>query len=332
MYIADDGIFPAETTLIVHDGFLPPGHLHGGVYILMLKDSQPVGEVIRIEPPSGKCYYHNSTMIDLNGDGRKDLLLAETCKHPIGGQKGQLIWLEQPAANVTAPGSWTKHSLVDGPDILIETLPINDTTLIVYAAQFWTSELKYYYLRIGSGSGSPKIVDPEGIVIDSSIGAVYDVQIVDILKDGKKQLLVNDHVADGSKNGVFLYEFPENHYPDPKGKAFSKHQIAGGFNTSGGVGVGAPGFVTPFDLNEKEDRKKPFKIGVAGDGNFITWELTLEDKKAMKYKKEVIKSVGGTSGIMAFGDVDGDGWTEAFVPYYEENLIYVYTANPAGVQ
>lgn len=199
----------------------------------------------------------------------------------------------------------------------------------VFAAQFWTSELKYYYLKIGEGG--PSVVNADGIVIDDSIGAVYDVQIVDIMKDGKQQLLVNDHIGDGTKNGVFLYEFPNGHYPDPKGKAFTKHQIAGGFNTSGGVGVGAPGFAVPFDLNVKEDRNKPFKIGVAGDGNFITWELTVEDKKKMKYKKEVIRSVGGTSGIMAFGDVDGDGWTEAFVPYYEENLIYVYTANPAGV-
>ena len=131
MYIADDGIFPAESTLIVHDGFLPPGHTHGGVYILMLNDSEPIGEVIRIEDASGKCYYHNSTLIDLNGDGRKDLLLAQTCAHMFGGQKGELIWLEQPTSNVAAPGSWTKHTLMDGPDILIEIQPINKSTVIV---------------------------------------------------------------------------------------------------------------------------------------------------------------------------------------------------------
>jgi len=81
-------------------------------------------------------------------------------------------------------------------------------------------------------------------------------------------------------------------------------------------------------LNAEQDKGEPYKIGVAGDGNFISWQLTATDPQTFSYSKSIIKSVGGTSGILAFGDVDGDGYTEAFVPYYEDGIIYVYTANP----
>merc|ERR1719206_243752 len=329
VYLADDGIFPADATLIVHDGFLTPFHTNGGVYILMLNDSKPTGPVIRIEPKTKGCYYHNSTMLDMNGDGLKDILVAQTCQEIGHKEVGTLLWLQQPKTGVTAEHSWVSHELVSGPDILIETTVINSSTVIIYAAQFFSEKLAYYYVRIGVEE--PLVLNKNGIVIDDSIGAVYDVKVVDIMKDGRKQLLVNDHLADGSQNGVFLYEFPaKDGYPDPNGQPFTKHQIAANFNTSGGVGVGAPGFALPFDLNVAEDAqgKVPFKIGVAGDGNFLTWELTCTDKETFSYDQEIIQSIGGTSGIMAFGDVDGDGYTEAFVPYYEEGIVYVYTANP----
>ena len=135
------------------------------------------------------------------------------------------------------------------------------------------------------------------------------VQIVDMFKNGQKQLLINNHLADGSKNGVFVYEFPED-FPYGNNHTFIKHQIAGDFNTTGGIGVGAPGFCTLFDLNGKEDLGKPYKIGVAGDGNFITWELTSSNQETFSYSKDVIQSIEGTAGNMAFGGVDGDGYTE----------------------
>ena len=234
-------------------------------------------------------------------------------------------WLKQPKNNTIKSESWILNKLVDGPDIIITTEILNDTTIIVYAAQFFTSALKYYYLRIGINS--PYIINKNGIIIDDTIGSVEDVQIVDLFKNGKKQLLVNNHLADGNKNGVFIYEFPDN-FPYGSNKTFIKHQIASGFNTTGGVGVGAPGFCTPFDLNVKQDIKKPYKIGIAGDGNFITWQLSLINQQTFTYSKDIIQSIGGTSGIIAFGDVDNDGYTEAFIPYYEDGIIYVYTANP----
>ena len=324
VYIADSNIFPAETTLIIHDGFLTPFHGNGGVYALLINNSLPIGSVIRLEPKKGECYYHNSTMIDIDGDGLKDILMGQTCKE-FGENKGSLIWLKQPKSDVTKPESWIKTELIDGPDILITTQIINETTIIVYAAQFFTSSLKYYYLRIGVNS--PYIINNDGILIDDTIGAVYDVQIVDIFKNGRQQLLVNDHEADGSINGVFLYEFPDK-FPNGNNLTFIKHKIAGNFNTTGGVGVGAPGFCTVFDLNVKNDINKPFKIGVAGDGNFITWQLSVINEETFTYSKDIIQTIGGTAGIMAFGDVDGDGYTEVFIPYYEDGIIYVYTANP----
>merc|ERR1712228_94469 len=321
VYVSEPGIFAAETTLIVHDGFLVPTHTNGGVYALLLNNSRST-KLIRLIPKTKDCYYHNSTQIDMNGDGKLDLLIAQTCQKSHVNT-GKLLWIEQPQSNPETPESWKIHYLCDGPDVLIETEQLNETTIIVYAAQFFSNALKYYYLRIGDAT--PYIVDTNGIIIDDSIGPVYDVKIVDMFKNGKRQLLVNDHDANASINGVWLYEYPSDW---PESNDFVKHQIASGFNTTGGVGVGAPGFAVPFDLNVELDVHTPFKLGVAGDGNFISWELSLKDESSFTYDKKVIRSVGGTTGIIAFGDVDGDGYTEAFVPYYENGIIYVYTAAP----
>ena len=74
-----------------------------------------------------------------------------------------------PKSNPTKPKSWIRTELVDGPDILIATQIINETTIIVYAAQYFSAALKYYYLRIDTDS---YIINPDGVIIDDSIGAV----------------------------------------------------------------------------------------------------------------------------------------------------------------
>ena len=141
-----------EYIVVVHyDGFLTPFRSNGGVYALLLNDSSPISKTIRLEPRKGDCHHHNSTMIDIDGDGLKAILLGQTCESS-GQNKGNLVWLKQPKTNPTNPASWILTELVDGPDILIATQIINKTTIIVYAARFFTAALKYYYLRIDAVS------------------------------------------------------------------------------------------------------------------------------------------------------------------------------------
>ena len=54
-------------------------------------------------------------MIDMNGDGLLDILLAQTCE-VLFENHGKLLWLEQPTDPTTAK-SWTTHELISGPGL-----------------------------------------------------------------------------------------------------------------------------------------------------------------------------------------------------------------------
>ena len=324
VYESVSGIFPAEKTLICHGGFLTPGHGTGNIYALLLNNSKPIN-LIELLPKQNDCYYHNSTQIDMDGDGKIDLLFAQTCKHAITQQnEGHLLWAKQPS-NPTTPHSWQTSHLVNGPDILITTQYINDTSLIIYASEFFNAQLVYYILNFGTNT--PNIT--YDALIDNSIGAVYQTQLVDIFKNNELVLLVNDHVGgNGTNNGVWIYEFPPN-FPSVLGGEFKKTQIASGFNTTNSPGAGAPGFIYPFNI--MTDSNKPYNIAIAGDGNYFAYELTLIDENTKTYSKNIIRTIPGTCGTLAIGDVNNDGYNELFMPFYEDGIVYVYTTNPNNI-
>ena len=279
-------------------------------------------------------------MIDLNNDGLLDILVAQSCQSNHVNT-GKLLWLEQPSDNPNKAESWTIHEICDGPDILITIENITDKSdrsdnsqsIIVYSSQFWNEKLVYYYLNTTSNG---PVISKE-YLIDDTIGPVYDVQIVDIDKNGKNELLVNNHVAYANESGIWLYEFP-NGWPNSNeriNETFNKVLIATGFNTTEKTGVGAPGFIYPFHLEPEKEKDDAYRIGIAGDGNYFAWELIPTSSSSQKdgyssydYNKVEIQGVGGTVGTLGIGDVNNDGYVEVFVPWYEESKIYVYTANP----
>lgn len=91
---------------------------------------------------------------------------------------------------------------------------------------------------------------------------------------------------------------------------------------------GSPGFVyTGFAKTSHTSSQKPF-ILVAGDGDYKAWILIPDDKEDFKYSQELIQDVKGTVGTILIKDVDGDGYNEVFIPYFEGGLIYVWTFAP----
>ncbi len=77
----------------VHTGFLTPGHTNGGIYALPLENSK-AGTLVKLSPNEKGCFYHNSTFLDLNGDGKLDILAAQTCQKNFE-DTGELVWFEQ---------------------------------------------------------------------------------------------------------------------------------------------------------------------------------------------------------------------------------------------
>jgi hypothetical protein len=53
--------------------------------------------------------------IDMNADGRLDLLTSRATKPLFGSGSGELLWLEQPATEALANGNHVPHLLTVAP-------------------------------------------------------------------------------------------------------------------------------------------------------------------------------------------------------------------------
>lgn len=82
-----------------------------------------------------------------------------------------------------------------------------------------------------------------------------------------------------------------------------------------------PGF--PYAVHPQVSNKKgPAHILVAGDGDFSAH--LMRPNANGTFDRQLIKKIGGTVGSITYGDIDGDGWLEFFVPNYDNGYIEVY--------
>merc|ERR1719262_735287 len=72
-------------------------------------------------------FYHQAYFIDINGDGRLDILTARAQYGllPWSSKAGEMIWLEQPATEPLSGTPWVEHKLADGPDFGCSWTDIN---------------------------------------------------------------------------------------------------------------------------------------------------------------------------------------------------------------
>jgi hypothetical protein len=88
----------------VPDGFLPPGHTNGGIYIITTDSNdftKKTGEY-KISQKKNGYFYHMGLWYDVNNDGRYDYVTARSNAKSGGGE---LIWLEHPE-NGLAGAPW----------------------------------------------------------------------------------------------------------------------------------------------------------------------------------------------------------------------------------
>jgi len=129
----------------------------------------------------------------LNGDGRKDLLIARTNSKPGGGE---LVWFEHPAADALDGAEWTERVITAGPHVhtSIETLAAYPGELIVWASEFFDERLSVYRVSLTDGTlVDSRVIDSNTIKLGGSeTKRTYSATPVDLNGDGNKQLLVNN--------------------------------------------------------------------------------------------------------------------------------------------
>lgn len=147
------------------DGFLPPGKSNGGLYWVQ----NGTDTVRRLTAPLKDYFYHRGVFFDVNGDGRDDIITARASKPLLGGGRGELVWLEQPADATQVP--WPTHHLADGPDIDFAVVPTGATgSAMVFAAEFFGKRLVSIALSAGVAGNIT--------VIDDTQGPMYTVRAV----------------------------------------------------------------------------------------------------------------------------------------------------------
>lgn len=299
--------------LVVAGGFLVPGKATGGVHLVQPEN----GQSYKITRDKKGYFYHRVEFIDMNGDGRLDLLTARASKPLIGASKGELLWLEQPSSEALH-SEWKEHLLGAGPDVHFRVADFdNDGTPEIVATEFFSQKLSIWW-KEGSRYRSR--------VIDANLGSAFDLEVVDLNADGRNDLLVTNHEAD-AKAAVFAYEVPANFKAD----AFKRHTLLEGIDTrTPGRNQGSPGTAAAFFPRVKETKGKPH-ILVDGDGSQRAHLLVPQtgDGNDWTYAEVEVVDAKSTVGRSAIGDVDNDGFAELFIPAYDSNLIHVFTFGEA---
>jgi hypothetical protein len=203
----------------------------------------------------------------------------------------------------------------------------NDGSPEIVAAQFFSKKLRLYWFE-----GSKDAAGLKSAVIDDTILQAFDVQVVDLDGDGKKELLATNHeeAKDEAKAGVFAYEVPSA----PRTGTWTKHTLTTGFKAiAPNVFVPnamAPGAAMAFFPSTKPAAGEKPSILVSGDD--YQKVTLLYPKTSAKgdwtYGRTDVVDTKATCGGMAIADVDGDGYVEAFVPAYGKKTVHVVSFKP----
>jgi len=307
-----------EEGIVVAGGFLVPGKSNGGLWYAEGRagNYQSFKQIFGAKG----YFYHQATFYDVDQDGNLDILSCRATKPMFGDGQGDLVWL-QPADRANPKGPWKEALLGKGCDTFFVVEDVNgDGVPDILAAEFWGKKITL----IQSPAG--KFDDPSTFTyttVDDSIGAAFDLSLVDLNNDGKKEILATNHDGSG-QGGVYAYEIPANVHTDK----FVRHDLATGFPVlQKGFGQAAPGQAQAFypDLTAVAG-KKP-SIVVAGDGSQQAYLLTPDTEAPYDwtFTRTVLHDCGSTVGGIAVGDVDGDGKTDLFIPCYDKGYLAAYS-------
>jgi len=317
--------------VVVPDGFLTPGHKTGGIYLLPQTSSLPATK-IAVAPVESNWFYHQVNWVDVDLDGKLDIVAARCSVNAFGSASGELVWLKHPST-IDKSKTWVMTKLTKGPDVITKVLQGKDKLLYVISAEFFSSKLSLSIIQPGT---TPKLVSYT--VLDSTLGAAYDMHLADVDGDGQSELIVSTHMS-GKGGAVYAYELPSNLIPETEVSStvsaatvtdWQRVTLGTGFKvTKSGLNQAAPGFIYPLSNPDKSSAalsKRPIFV-IAGDGSQGVHLMTPVSDATNPYAYSVTKiiEIGGTVGSLAVKDINGDGYLDAVIPDYDNSKLYFYT-------
>ncbi len=214
-----DGVLPFEA-IVSPQGFQvapQPGRLS-----LIRLDNPELTEYIveqssfkppRCEPGSADnqpWFYHDAHFVDMDADGRKDLVTVRSSFRVRGGfcpPTGQLVWFRNPGDALRADQPWQEFVVVDsepkpgGPEVNMNVYDLEgDGVPEVIASHFFKYDAITVYGAPEGGNWSD--VDPRNgpVVRQRDImrgqGNPFAVEIVDLNLDGRVDVLTSNHQGD----------------------------------------------------------------------------------------------------------------------------------------
>ena len=214
-----DGVLPFEA-IVSPQGFLSTSR-PGRLTLISLDDPERTEYIVdqstfippRCEPGSDDnqpWFYHDARFIDMDDDGLRDLVTVRSSLISRGGfcpPSGQLVWFRNPGEKLNKNTQWEEHVLVDvepkpgGPESNMNVHDFDgDGIPEIVATHFF----KYDAITIyGAPAGKRWVdVDPAKgpFVRQKDImrgqGNPFAVEIIDLNRDGRVDVLTSNHQGD----------------------------------------------------------------------------------------------------------------------------------------
>ena len=354
--------------LVVPGGFLVPGK-KGHISLIdydAYRDNETPGSPDSqwIELVSGdKGFFHRVEKINMlnkaapEGDNGERFVTCRGYKGVFNQGGGEMVMLKP-----KPDGSHEAVDLAKGCDCFFAPVDLNkDGILEFIVPQFFGQKLSLFWTEHPQGD----FTQPEYIrqrVIDEAVGAAFDLQVVDLDNDGWDEIIVTNHQngKKGIRPSVFAYEMihPTSHELELLAQeessagqlrfesdrnhnvsrfmeniVFHRHTLSEDFKVvNRAFMAAAPGGAQAVMPGSKSvtNYSHPVII-VSGDGSEKAYILTRDQNgDRWSYHHKIFHDCKGTVGGILVQDVDGDGWTDVFVPCYDTNEVFLYTFGPSN--
>ncbi|KAI9162799.1 hypothetical protein HJFPF1_04391 [Paramyrothecium foliicola] len=318
--LAPRALFGTEG-FIVGGGFLVPGKGNGGLWFSPSQTGGTSGALVKLSGTKSGWFYHKAEFVDVDRSGSLSIVSCRA-NVPLFGSRATMLVILRPQNRAQPLGPWVETEIGAGCDALFTVHDLNNDGIPeILSTSFFTNEFNLYHTTASNGFAN--ITSIRKISLDKTIGAAFDVEVVDINGDGKLDLLVSNHQGSGANPSpaVYAYEIPTD---ITNAAGYIRHTLASGFPiTQGGLNQASPG--SPLAFLPNTSRKGRPYIALAGDAAQIAYVLIPGTTTGWDYTVTTLHNCGCTVGKLAVGDVNGDGKTEIYVPCYDNDRVVGYT-------